>query len=399
MDGNDITTSIDKQVILEAIEDIARFKNNDEKKLCERFFPKGKNKNFLTSIAIVIYMLKHKTGERSIFSKKDILELGGDEENKDNKITYDDTLVSDALKVLRCNKILSYEDRATYKLNESLWYKGVRYKIKDFASLKSLIPLMVAYIKHDIRYMPNDFFKLLTPLNQFLLQPTSFHNSNFEVEKYIYNVMSQDGGTIKIKTDKGPRAIVYPLGIVFEGEVKKLEFRNEQQSSQTFTTNLSNVIFTPKKSSITSKQDNVIVDTAIQTMTVINQKVKVINDEISVVMAVSAMAYEYFDNITVLDNMLLLTDSREIRDYLFENKIELSKIYASSEHQEALSDFFLVTAKDSKEQILDVILKNINHVKVLSPSTGELEKAIEERFKIFQKNAKISTEKEEWFPS
>jgi len=394
------TDDIAKETILEAIDEMARFKNKDDKKMCERFFPKGKNKNFLASIAIVRYMLKHKTSERSQFSKKDILELGGDEENKDDKITYDDTLVSDALKVLRCNKILSYEERATYKLNETLWYKDVRYKIKDFASLKSLIPLMVAYIKHDIRYMPNDFFKLLTPLNQFLLQPTSFHNSNIEVEKYIYDVMSQDGGTIEIKTDKGPRSIVYPMGIVFDGVLKKLEFRNELQSSQTFTTNLSNVVMKVEPlSKNPKKQHEIEVNPLIQTMTVINDNVDMGNDDIGVLLAVSSMAYEYFDNIAVLNNMRLITDSREVRDYLFEMKIELSKVYTSSEHDEPWSDFFLVVAKDNQEQILDVIQKNINYVKVLAPSNGVLEKEIVKRFETFQKNVMISTKREDGFDS
>ena len=118
-----------------------------------------------------------------------------------------------------------------------------------------------------------------------------------------------------------------------------------------------------------------------------------------VLLAVSSMAYEYFDNIAVLNNMRLIIDRREIHNYLFEEKIELSKVYASSEHQEAQSDFFLVVATDNQEQILDVIQKNINYVKVLSPSSGALEMEIVKRFEIFQKNAMIQIERDDGFNS
>jgi hypothetical protein len=405
---DEIMKTIEEEMLLEVIDEMAHFANNDDKKMCARFFSKSKNMNFLASVAALRQMLKLRTGENSTYSKKDIMKLNDDNKDdyydddvkKKQKIIFDDGLISDALKILRCNKLVSYKEKSIYKLNEQLWYRGVRYKIKSYDALKSLAPALVAYVKNDVRSMPNDFFKLLTPLNQFLLKPTSFHNTDLDLERYIYDIIDKNQkdkkATITIKTDKGPRMDVYPTAIVFHENTKKLEYRTSIEVPQTFTTDLSNVVDNPPESKVVLKQNVVSINPLVQTLSVANQTVKIQeNNKMYVILAVSGMAFEYFDNIAILDNMRLITDSREIYNFLFEEKIELDKLYSSSKHKEPWSDIFLVIANDEKEQILDVIQKTLNYVKVLKPSSGVLEKEIGDRYKIFEKNSKILTTRTE----
>lgn len=368
--------------------EFASYPTNGTKSLCERFFSKAKNKNFLASISVLDFMIKQTREIKPSLSKSDIKEIDDKIFIDKTKPNYKDTLITDALKILRCNKLILLEESG-YSINEDLWYRRVRYKIKDYTVLKSLAPALVAYVKNDIEYMPNDFFKMLDPMSDFVLMPTSFHNSDFGLEKYVYESVRK-GAKIQIRSDNG-RDHVYPIGIVFDGDRKKLEFQTDNDDKKVFRTDLSNIVYKEPDPFTVEKE-------AVSTIQPLNQMMSVPKFEVrlpikakkmDVVLAVGEMAYEAFNNVNILDNMRLITDEREKYYYISENKIKLDKMFVSSKDKEPWSDFFLVFASDHKERIVDVILKNLNHVKVLEPSSGILQKEITDRMKIYMKNENL----------
>lgn len=247
---------------------------NSQKNLCERFFKVEEKVTHKTSVALLQHMLENYTtasfkredlidGEMKItdeifemsdedFAKKVNRAARKDKGTSAKKSTkneqeqeYDKAKeqfrgmrITEALKILRCNRLIKKEG-SQYSLNKILWSKGVVYRIKHYPTLANLSNLMFSYIKNEAYLGPNDFFKETDKLIGAVIKPSIKHNLLFQQELYIAKQI-EDKGTVSIREGQF-RVEVLPRSVEI-GESGKYFTYEEAKSSKTGESSLSRVV-------------------------------------------------------------------------------------------------------------------------------------------------------------
>lgn len=224
---------LDFKTLLEPVQDSYKtFGTIKQQSLCERFFPKQKSKNLEASVIVLEYLID--ADQKTRFTFEEIQEsVKGDvlDEAKNKKV-----LLNDALKILRCNKLIIRTDDGYYSLNYTLWYKGVKYKIRDKKVLASLSETILSYIKNDVYLTPDDYFTKMNKLFDFLIKPALTNNSLSKKEIAVYEALQIDEYGIQetiFIMKNGKKIEVIPIGINVGGKSKMLEYQDFDDDSIT----------------------------------------------------------------------------------------------------------------------------------------------------------------------
>lgn len=237
----------EKQVeILDSLEEAyGTYGKPKQKNLCERFFPKKESLNTIASSGVLRTMLRSpdlKTRNQLlehvyITTAEDDFEIDEsclvkDEHDNTKLLGIKPTLLTDALKILRCSKLIRL-DKRSYSINWELWNNGdVRYKLQDNKLFVSLAPIMVEYLRNNVRRTPNDFVKSFDPVVSYVLLPTFKHNETYKQEKKVYRAM-ENMEMVKITLKDGATVEGYPLAVRIKKEEKWLEYEDEDGKKQT----------------------------------------------------------------------------------------------------------------------------------------------------------------------
>lgn len=218
-----------------------------QKNLCERFFPKKESLNTLASEGVLRAMLrnplKRTRTELEEHNYKVEAEAGETFEIDERCVIQESigdkkffrikaSLLTDALKILRCSKLIRL-DKRSYSINWELWHNDdVRYKLKDNNLFASLAPIMVEYLRNNIRRTPNDFVKSIDPVISYVLLPTFKHNNTYHQEKKVYRAMERFE-MVEIKLENGSIVEGDPIAVKIKKEEKWLEYEDEDGKKQT----------------------------------------------------------------------------------------------------------------------------------------------------------------------
>jgi hypothetical protein len=237
---------VEKEQILNDLEEAyGTYGTPKQKNLCERFFPKKESLNTIASAGVLRTMLRNpdlKTRnqllEHTYITKAgdnfeiDELCLLKDENDTSKLLGIKPTLLTDALKILRCSKLIRL-DKRSYSINWELWHNDdVRYKLQDNKLFVSLAPIMVEYLRSSVKRTPNDFVKSIDPVVSYVLLPTFKHNETYKQEKKVYQAM-ENMEMVKITLKDGATVEGYPLAVRIKKEEKWVEYEGEDGKKQT----------------------------------------------------------------------------------------------------------------------------------------------------------------------
>lgn len=110
-----------------------------------------------------------------------------------------------------------------------------------------------------------------------------------------------------------------------------------------------------------------------------------LEEETSVVLAVSNFLYEYFSNWNVFVERELITDPAMVRSLAFEYGLSSAQLFLTAISANPSVGFFIVKATDEREMILKVIQENLHLIKILKSPEG-LKEELKERIELFLKN-------------
>lgn len=241
--------AMDKEKQLEILDSLEEafgtYGKPKQKNLCERFFPKKESLNTLVSEGVLRVMLRNpliKT--RTDLEKHDYRVEEGETFEIDERCVIQETvdkkkvfkikasLLTDALKILRCSKLIRL-DKRSYSINWELWHNGdVRYKLKDNNLFVSLAPIMVEYLRNSIIRTPNDFVKRIDPVISYVLLPTFKHNETYKQERKVYRAMEKFE-MVEIKLMDKSIVEGYPMAVKIKKEDKWLEYEDGDGKKQT----------------------------------------------------------------------------------------------------------------------------------------------------------------------
>lgn len=108
------------------------------------------------------------------------------------------------------------------------------------------------------------------------------------------------------------------------------------------------------------------------------------SENISVLLAVSNLIYEYFDGFT-FETMELITDKRAISGLASEYGMSSAKIFLSNLSATPSVDFFILKITDERGIILKIIQENLPFIKILA-APDNLKEELKERIDLYFKN-------------
>lgn len=382
------------KIVKNAIQKFIKYGGYEKVKLCERFFPKQLNQNLEGSIAVMEVMLNmtEKKIKRGGFKDKDFTATSCnknilEESNDDIK----SAVLTDALKILRCNKLIilkrenEYGEHG-YTVNRVIFYKDVRFKLKQASILSDMARLMISFIRSDAKITADNFFRELDKLIGYILKLPKEHNTYSDMEFNIYkSIANGDLFDIIIKENK-PLGIK-PLSVNIDEDRKKLVYRSSHSalgSKKTMEVSFSDI------TSIKTKDKTVVENTMDIAMFSNQVQLPIIEDttakEIEVILAVNLIAYEYFYNIDIFETMELITDIQEIEKIYWEYGVKGNeKLYLENSSAKPSADYFLIRATDTLERITHTIGQNLQYIKVISPQIVQEE--VKKNIKLFLKNS------------
>lgn len=227
--------AIQQTNILEDLEKTySRYGSIEQKSLCERFFRKSLNKNFDASVGVLKAILVDSTLE----NRKDIEGFEFNENEGNEKMLDEEcldngriksTILTEALRILRCTKLLRLDGRV-YSINTKLWQEEVRYRFKKNTVLSNIAPLILSYVRNDVTFTPNEFFKKLDPLVSHALKPASYHNDVFKKEAHVYWAMGEQESII-IKVSETQTIEIDPIAIEIDEGQKWIRYEDEDTNT------------------------------------------------------------------------------------------------------------------------------------------------------------------------
>lgn len=191
----DYTTTIKKYIeddnlADELIEDYKVLGNVGFEGYCSRFFPKQDSKSLQATIE-VLQEISKQNEINSIIKDKKALALECESLSDDDN-SYNASLFTDALKILRCNQLIR-TNTTSIKINFDDWFAdGIRYDIRDYRVLQYLIPLLIPFVKTSKDKSAYDFFDKIGDIVSYFTATTLSHNPNVETEKNIFGLIENE---------------------------------------------------------------------------------------------------------------------------------------------------------------------------------------------------------------
>lgn len=226
--------------------------------LCQRFFSKDVNKTLEASVVVLQYMIENylkQEFDRSSLAKVNLdAFISIDEEYNDmedsdtiktkkkkvGQPSRKEVLLRDALKILRCHRLVHFE-KGKYKLNRELWNKGVVYGIKNTELLSELAPALVRHIRYEVRKTPNHFFETTSKVIGFALKDSAEFNNEYEQTYHVFWQMEKDG-MVWLDIDEDTPEEVIPVGITIDENNEKVFQYKYEDSDDIFTATLDKII-------------------------------------------------------------------------------------------------------------------------------------------------------------
>lgn len=240
--------TMDKEKRLEILDDLEEaygtYGTPKQKNLCERFFPKKESLNTLASEGVLRAMLRnphirtrteleehnYNVEEGETFEIDELCVIQ-ESVGREKVFKIKTSLLTDALKILRCSKLIRL-DKRSYSINWELWHNDdVRYKLQDNNLFVSLAPIMVEYLRNSVKRTPNDFVKRIDPIISYVLLPTFKHNKTYKQERKVYRAM-ENFEMVEIKLMDKSIVEGFPMAIKMKNENKWLEYEDGDGKKQ-----------------------------------------------------------------------------------------------------------------------------------------------------------------------
>lgn len=180
----------DDNLAEELIEDYKVLGNVGFEGYCSRFFPKYDSKSLQATIE-VLQEISRQNESNNIIKDKKALALQCESLSDDDN-SYNASLLTDALKILRCNQLIR-TNTTSIKINFDDWFAdGIRYDIRDYRVLQYLIPLLIPYVKTSRDKSVYDFFDKIGDIVSYFTATVLSHNPNAETEKNIFGFIESE---------------------------------------------------------------------------------------------------------------------------------------------------------------------------------------------------------------
>ncbi|PNV82640.1 MAG: hypothetical protein C0627_08870 [Sulfurimonas sp.] len=347
--------------------------------LCQRFFSKTHNKSFDNALSILKILIEKQLLPEDLYKKEEL-----------DLLTK--PIINDALKILRCNNLIEKNKGYRYHILEEQWFEGTRYKIKDTEILQNLARPLLSFVRVNMHDKPSDFFTIIDELIKYILQTSSNHNANFELEKAIYETIAYLTSMTIILKDTGKSIEIFPndINIVFDGnKVKKNLNYSPIDKEEEKDIDLSKIALysshTVNNASIPARS-NPSASSNFSTFKMETKPKKI--EKTNVILAVNSLLYEYFTNIDVFEDMEIITDLAYIEtlqmEYIRKNRAEFNKLILTHDSVTPSADFFLLKIRDEHDFIAQEIQKNMQYIKIIHPLS--MYDAIKENMTVFLKN-------------
>lgn len=233
------------------------FGNMAQLNLCKRFFSKEENKTLEASVTVLQYMIENylkKEFDRSalleIFPKNSEPSDNAQEDTEDDaekskkkkttgQPSAQEVLLRDALKILRCHKLVHFE-KGIYKLNRELWNKGVDFGIDNRQLLSDLAPALVRHLRYEVRKTPNDFFQMTSDVIGYALRDSDQYNNEYGQTYHVFWQMEQ-GKTVLLSIDDTVEEVI-PLEVSIDQDGEKVFRYKYQESDDIFMATLDQIV-------------------------------------------------------------------------------------------------------------------------------------------------------------
>lgn len=380
-----------KNFIDEAIEYYGLYCDSQQLKLCHKFFPKKENRSLITAIAVLqIFFTVDKLKKENLIPKEkeeneadaDLL----DSSSSKSAIEGVDTLIlTEVFKLLRCNNLIE-KNGTSYSITKNLYNDDIRFQIKDKHALKPLAPLLFTYIRTSSKLYAEDFFEIIDELIEFLLQPSLKHNGYETLERMIYHSIISSK-TITIYTNDEKQGVkIHPIRIEIynKRKTKMLHYQDKSNDTQKIIPlSQINSIQTSNNEQFTPS-NNMSSSYFMANVNQVNKADAEIQKKENVILAVNFILYEYFQSLTIFEEMEFITDKLEVKNQLdLPMNKQIDKIFID-DLTTASADFFLLKLTDEYEFIVQEIQKNLQYIKVISPQS--IKHTIASNLSTFSKN-------------
>ena len=349
------------KIIEEATSRFLMFGSKEQMSLCQRFFPKKPNKNLDGSLYVFLTLVKMNQNRvqrqqlEEHHSKNFYYDYQFNEDIFEND-RIKKNILTDALKILRCNKLI-VKDKDGYRINNILIYKGVRYQLKDKEIFTKIVPLMFGYIRTDARLTADNYFRELDKLISYILLLPKLHNKYYNLEENIYQA-SEDEVKMEITLKGKSKSIrITPISVEIDKQkMKKLHYKlgSSENVRSEFFDNIENVFY-PKK------------------------------EKIDTIFSVNNLLYQHFTNIQHFEEMELYTSKEDMEEVAKKYNINFKKLYLNKDSSKKSVDFFIVKARDTKDNIVNILQQNLQYIQVLQPYS--VQKSLQDNIKVFEKNS------------
>jgi hypothetical protein len=224
----------DDNLAEELIEDYKVLGNVGFEGYCSRFFPKYDSKSLQATIE-VLQEISRQNEINNIIKDKKALALQCESLSDDDN-SYNASLFTDALKILRCNQLIR-TNTTSLKINFDDWFTDEsRYDIRDCDVLEYLIPLLIPFVKTSKDKSAHDFFDKIDSILSYFTATMLSHNPSAETEKSIFELIETQEVFTIVNPDKEEETIDVVAEKIFINTVgiKRVLLFDESDSSKEY---------------------------------------------------------------------------------------------------------------------------------------------------------------------
>lgn len=308
--------------------------------------------------------------------KEDDFFIGIENESEVNNILKKkDNILKEATRIFRVLDILDYEKKK-YNLSTEKWFLESRFYIYDNKVLQELCPILLYYVGNDPESSYTTFFDRLDILVEFVLKPSLNHNNVSNIEGFILDKID-NLEEVEIIDEDGNKIFVIAKQIKFnrksKNEIEKILVYEDNNMSEYNEISIDRVIY---QKQVAPKIFTRIDSKNFSMFNIENKK----ENEIEVILECDSIIYEYY-KLRPLKNM-----------NVFETEEKIKELSSSIEFLKFKPNKFYITAIDTEEIIISILLHTLPYTKVIEPF--ELNEKVIKKFKKFSNDLNIDLCKE-----
>lgn len=291
--------------------------------------------------------------------------------------------VTKSLNYFEAHKIIKRDPEGKpvfYRLSPHHWFEQSRYAINDFNVIKTIVPIIISYIKtggvHN--YNIQKLFEKISEVIEYVIKPVLYHNENNELEQEIIDLIDNNQQEdipqsidVYDSQRKGEFTLI-PIRIKFEQNEKiivaNIVDENDNLISKNEEFSLEHISFLEYDTTDYSTETTSFPNTKYKTFTTYEeQEIKPKKEKfVDVVLECSTTLFEYFQ-IQPLKNMKVYATQEELEEFhqTIEYKPKNNKLY--------------IVASDTEDMILSTVLHCLPEARILKPF--ELNDKLIQKFK------------------